>query len=106
MAFNFFGVYFEDVNNNEFRCGFYDNNKYQPIIEKKNKNTGNWEEVTKKNGTKAANKTCRDIRQELPINIPFPLNHTQNERVELINQLVYNLQRRVNENVNYRGAHS
>jgi len=102
MAFTFFGVYFQAEDNTEYRCGFYDDDNYQPIIEKRENN--NWVEVSQKQGTGAANATCRDIRNNLPIRIPFPSAHTQNERMELINQIIYNINRHVTERVNYRGA--
>lgn len=104
MAYTFFGVTFEDINHTEYRLGFYDDGNYQPIIERRD--AGTWVEVNQLHGTGAANQTCRNIRADLPISIAFPPGHTQNERIELINQLLYNIQRRVNENVNYRGAHS
>ena len=41
-----------------------------------------------------------------PVVINFPAGHTQNERMELINQIVYNLNRYTTERVNYQGAHT
>lgn len=103
MAYTFFGIYFEDVNNNEYRCGFYDNNNYQPIVEKRTPQ--GWQEINHRQGTGNANQICRLIRASLPHPIAFPNGHTQNERMELIHQMVYNIQRYTNERVNYRGAH-
>jgi hypothetical protein len=104
MAFSFFGVYFQDVNNVEYRCGFHDNNYYMPILERRGNN--GWEQVSQQLGSGSASAKCREIRQELPISIDFPHNHTQNERMELINQIVYNIQRYTTERVNYQGAHN
>lgn len=104
MAFNFFGVFFEDENGNEFRCGFHDNDHYMPILERRDED--DWIEVSKKQGTGAASTTCREIRADLPVVIDFPDNHTQNERMELINQIIYNINRYTTERVNYQGAHS
>lgn len=103
MAFNFFGVYFEGADGIEFRCGFHDNNHYMPLLERRDNNV--WVEVNRQAGTGEAAQTCRDIRAELPVVIPFPAGHTQNERMELINQIVYNLNRYTTERVNYQGAH-
>lgn len=104
MAFNFFGVYFESENGTEYRCGFHDNNnQYMPTLEIRTQN--GWITVTKGNGTGPANRVCRNIRQNLPVHIPFVNNHTQNERMELINQMVYNIHRYTTERVNYQGAH-
>lgn len=75
-----------------------------PILEQRNGNA--WEEVNQHQGTGTASAKCRKIRQELPIAINFPQNHTQNERLELINQIIYNIQRYTTERVNYQGAHN
>lgn len=104
MAFSFFGVYFEDANGNEYRCGFHDDDHYMPILEKRINN--NWEEVNQHHGTGSASAKCREIRLELPISIDFEPNHTQNERMELINQIIYNIHRCTTERVNYQGAHN
>lgn len=104
MPYNFFGVYFESENGTEYRCGFHDDDNYQPKLERRV--AGNWVEVSQGLGTGAANQTCREIRDNLPVPIHFPESHTQNERMELINQMVYNLSRYTTERVNYRGAHS
>lgn len=103
MAYNFFGVYFEDENGIEYRCGFHDDNNYQPLVERRE--DSGWVEINQKQGTGKANAACRMIRNNLPIPIDFPESHTQNERMELINQMIYNISRYTNERVNYRGAH-
>src|SRR5690606_40755561 len=103
MAFNFFGVYFEDINGVEYRCGFHDHNHYMPILERRD--NGNWVEVNQQRGTGSAKRECQYIRNNLPINIWFADNHTQNERMELINQVIYNIKRYTTERVNYQGAH-
>ena len=103
MAYNFFGVYFEDSHGVEYRCGFHDDNAYMPQLEKRV--SGVWTVVARGNGVGNANTSCRDIRANLPITVPFINGHTQNERMELINQIVYNLNRKTTERVNYRGAH-
>ncbi len=102
MAFNFFGVYFQDINGLEYRCGFQDDNSYMPILERRDNN--NWVRVTGR-GNRSAQSVSRQIRSQLPISIRFPNNHTQNERMELINQIIYNMNRNVTARVNYRGAH-
>lgn len=103
MAFNFFGVYFQDINGIEYRCGFHDvHNQYMPILERRDNN--NWIRVSGR-GNRSAQSICRQIRSQLPLTINFPNNHTQNERMELINQIIYNMNRYVTERVNYRGAH-
>jgi hypothetical protein len=104
MAYNFFGVYFENENGIEYRCGFHDDNHYMPLLERKDPQ--GWVEVNQNQGTGAAAATCRDIRDELPVIIPFNNGHTQNERMELINQIVYNINRYTTERVNYQGAHA
>jgi len=104
MAYNFFGVYFEDIQKNEYRCGFHDANQYMPMLEKRVND--NWIEVSQHHGTGAAGRTCVDIRNQLPVTITFPAAHTQNERMELINQIMYNINRYTTERVYYRGAHS
>lgn len=103
MAFSFFGVYFQDINSIEYRCGFHDYDHYMPILERRDNNQ--WVEVNYQHGTGAAGETCRDIRNNLPVPIQFPAGHTQNERMELINQIVYNMNRYMTERVNYRGNH-
>ncbi|MBW1649141.1 MAG: hypothetical protein JRJ44_00420 [Deltaproteobacteria bacterium] len=103
MKFKFFGVYFQDAQDVEYRCGFHDNDGYMPLLEKRSDN--DWVEVNQNKGTGAANQTCRNIRGGLPVPISFPEEHTQNERVELINQIIYNINRHMTERVNYRGAH-
>ena len=103
MAYNFFGVYFEDALGVEYRCGFHDDNGYMPIIERR-ANIG-WVEVNQQHGPGNAKATCQTIRTNLPVTIPFADNHTQNERMELINQLIFNLNRKTTQRVNYQGAH-
>jgi len=103
MAYNFFGVYFEDELGVEFRCGFHDDNNYMPILERRD--NGVWIEVNQQQGTGNAKLTCQQIRAKFPVNVHFNDNHTQNERMELINQLIYNLNRKTTERVNYQGAH-
>jgi len=103
MAFQFFGVYFQDINGIEYRCGFHNYNHYMPILEKRNGNT--WIEVNYHKRTGNTGETCRKIRENLPVVISFPKAHTQNERMELINQIIYNINRYTTERVNYRGAH-
>lgn len=103
MAYSFFGVYFEDINGVEYRCGFHDDNHYMPLLERRD--TTGWVEVNQQQGTGAAGETCRGIRNQLPVTITFPAGHTQNERMELINQIIYNMNRYTTERVNYRGAH-
>jgi hypothetical protein len=103
MAFQFLGVYFQDINGNEYRCGFHNNSHYMPLLERRDND--NWVEVNFKKGTGKAGENCRDIRNDLPVTIPFPNSHTQNERMELINQIIYNMNRFTTERVNYRGAH-
>lgn len=104
MSFQFFGVYFQGDNDTEYRCGFHDNNHYMPILERRD--ASGWVEVNQHNGTGSATQACRDIRSELPVVINFLAGHTQNERMELINQIVYNLNRYTTERVNYQGAHT
>jgi len=104
MRYNFFGVYFQDSNNVEYRCGFHDDDNYMPVLERRENNC--WIEVNSQRGTGAANQTCRQIREQLPVTIEFGPGHTQNERMELINQIIYNISRYTTERVNYRGAHS
>ena len=103
MAFQFFGVFFQDINGIEYRCGFHDNDNYMPILERRVNHI--LVEVNYQHGTGAAGETCREIRDNLPIPISFPNGHTQNERMELINQIIYNMNRYTTERVNYRGAH-
>lgn len=104
MAFSFFGVYFEDANGSEYRCGFHDDNHYMPILEKRTED--GWQQIGQHLGTGSASAKCRVIRENLPIQIAFPNNHTQNERMELINQMIYNIHRYTTERVNYQGAHN
>lgn len=104
MAFNFYGVYFETVDGVEYRCGYQNDTQYMPILERRDGTT--WTEVNHHHGTGNAGETCRFIRSELPVHINFPDSHTQNERMELINQMIYNMNRMTTEKVNYRGAHS
>lgn len=103
MAYNFFGVYFEDTNGVEYRCGFHDDDHYMPLLERRD--ADGWVEVNQDLGTGTASATCRVIRAQLPVVIAFPHGHTQNERMELINQIVYNINRYSTERVNYQGAH-
>ena len=104
MERKFFGVYFEDAKGIEYRCGFRHDDQYMPLLEKRIDN--DWAEVSQKKGTGPANKTCRKIREALPVTIEFPEgSHTQNERMELINQIIYNINRRVTVRVNYGGTH-
>ncbi len=104
MAFAFFGVYFQDEHDVEYRCGFHDDDHYMPLLERRDNNV--WVEVNQQQGTGAAGETCRNIRSQLPVAITFPSGHTQNERMELINQIIYNMNRYTTERVNYRGAHN
>jgi len=60
MAFIFFGVYFQDINNTEYRCGFHDDDHYMPIIERRDNNI--WVEVNKQQGTGTAKDACKFIR--------------------------------------------
>lgn len=83
MAFTFLGVYFQDEDGTEYRCGFHDDDHYMPLLERRDNNV--WVKVNQQQGTSAAGKTCKDIRNQLPIT--FPAGHTQNERMELINQI-------------------
>ncbi|MBS1584874.1 MAG: hypothetical protein JSS82_04950 [Bacteroidetes bacterium] len=104
MAYNFFGVYFEDVNGVEYRCGFRNNREYQPKLYRRQNNA--WVEVVGR-GANSAQSVSAAIRGQLPTVIAFPAGaHTQNQRMELINQMVYNINRRTTERVNYRGAHN
>jgi hypothetical protein len=96
-------VYFQDTKGVEYRLGFHDDDNYMPLLEKKINDE--WVEVNKNKGTGAANQTCRAIRGKLLVPILFPEGHTQNERMELINQIIYNINRDTTERVNYRGAH-
>jgi len=103
MAYNFFGVYFEDAQGNEFRCGFHDPLTYMPKLEKRINNQ--WIEVRGR-GANSAQVTSARLYNNLPSPIPFPAGaHTQNQRMELINQIVYNISRASMGNVNYGGAH-
>ena len=45
MAFIFFGVYFQDINNTEYRCGFHDDDHYMPIIERRDNNRGLYQKM-------------------------------------------------------------
>ena len=105
MDFNFFGVYFQDTSGIEYRCGFHDDNQYQPLLETRMNN--DWINVGSGANTRGpANGRCATIREGLPITIPFPVDaHTQNQRMELINQVIYNIRRKATESVNYGGAH-
>lgn len=87
MAFQFFGVFSQGTNGIGYRFGFYDNDNYMPILERRDNNS--WIEVNYRQGTESAGETCRQIRSNLPIQIPFPNGRTQNERMELINQIIY-----------------
>jgi len=78
MTFSFFGVHFQDINNIEYRRGFYDDNHYMQIIESKDSNT--WVEDNQQHGIGAAGEICRDIRNQLSVTIPFFAGHKQNER--------------------------
>lgn len=74
MAFTFFGVYFQDINGVEYRCGFHNDDYYMPLLERGDNNVQM--EVNQQQGTGAAGETCREIRNLLPVTIPFPNGHT------------------------------
>ena len=104
MAYNFFGVYFEGADGTEYRCGFRNQRECQPKLYVRQANA--WVEVRGR-GIRSAQSVSAALRAQLPTTIAFPPDaHTQNQRLELINQIVYNLSRKTAQGNNYGGAHA
>ena len=102
----FLGVYIEDEDAIEYRIGYrLANGDYKPIIEKKIDN--NWKEINQRRSTGSARALCTKLRKILPFSISFSDDeHTQNQRSELINQVIYNLSRLLTSGGNFGGAHT
>jgi hypothetical protein len=103
----FYGVYFETANGDEYRIGFeVGAGDYKPSFETRNTDTLEWDQIGQGTGYEPMNRKARALRALLPVQVAFDESHTQNEIMELVHQTVYNLNRAVNENCNYRGAHA
>lgn len=102
----FLGVYIEDENAIEYRIGYrLSDGDYKPIIEEKLDD--DWIEINQRHGTGNAKVLCAKLRKILPFSIQFSDDeHTQNQRSELINQVVYNLSRMLTSGGNFGGAHT